>query len=300
MGTPEYSVLEAIDLFAAIGLDGAEIVVQDGYISGIPLDSSEEDLRAIKDYALKRNIEIVCLTPYFSDYNCVDAVKRAEAVDGLRKVMGFAEVLGARYIRIYGGTETLSDLENASVEERQEKERILVETLRMLGEESIQKGIVLVIENHFNTMAVSAADTAHIIEKVDHPGVGALYDQANLAFTAKEEYAEAIALQKGQIKYVHVKDLVFKSEDWEFKSSDVTHQKEEERSVSTRIVGEGILPWPKILTLLNRSGYEGWLSLEYERRWHPQDIPDARIGMKKSAEYVRKCLKDLRDSGLVG
>ena len=36
MGTPEYTVNEAIELFHRIGADGAEIVVQDGYCSGIP------------------------------------------------------------------------------------------------------------------------------------------------------------------------------------------------------------------------------------------------------------------------
>lgn len=35
MGTPEYTVTEAIALFHEIGADGAEIVVQDGYRSGI-------------------------------------------------------------------------------------------------------------------------------------------------------------------------------------------------------------------------------------------------------------------------
>lgn len=30
MGTPEYTVAEALQLFHDIGLDGAEIVVQDG------------------------------------------------------------------------------------------------------------------------------------------------------------------------------------------------------------------------------------------------------------------------------
>ena len=36
MGTPEYTVEEAMELFAGIGLDGIEIVVQDDYRCGIP------------------------------------------------------------------------------------------------------------------------------------------------------------------------------------------------------------------------------------------------------------------------
>ena len=39
--------------------------------------------------------------------------------------------------------------------------------------------------------------------------------------------------------------------------------------------------------MLSDSGYDGWLSLEYERRWYPEQLPDAAIGMKKSAEYLR-------------
>lgn len=78
-----------------------------------------------------------------------------------------------------------------------------------------------------------------------------------------------------------------------FVSSDVSHPKEEERNVVTRIVGEGELDWPGILRAVKAQGYEGWLSLEYERRWHPDDIPDASIGMKQSAEYLRRIFPGL-------
>jgi sugar phosphate isomerase/epimerase len=55
-------------------------------------------------------------------------------------------------------------------------------------------------------------------------------------------------------------------------------------------VGEGILEWPAILKSVKAHGYDGWLSLEYERRWHPDDIPDASIGMKKSIDYLKSIL----------
>ena len=53
MGTPEYTVLEALRLFHDIGLDGAEIVVQDDYRCGIPTDCGEETLAALKETAQK-------------------------------------------------------------------------------------------------------------------------------------------------------------------------------------------------------------------------------------------------------
>ena len=142
-------------------------------------------------------------------------------------------------------------------------------------------------------MTVSAADSISIAREIDHPAVGILYDQANLTFTENEPWEEALPLQFSKIYHTHVKDLVFRAGNTGFTSSDVSHPKEEERNVITRIVGEGIVPWPAILQAMKDRGYDGWLSLEYERRWHPQDIPDAAIGMKQSAAYLRACIEKL-------
>jgi L-ribulose-5-phosphate 3-epimerase len=39
-----------------------------------------------------------------------------------------------------------------------------------------------------------------------------------------------------------------------------------------------------------RRGYDDVLSLEYEYRWHPQDLPDPAIGFKDSAVALRRML----------
>ena len=145
------------------------------------------------------------------------------------------------------------------------------------------------MENHFNTMTVSAADSISLAREIGHPAVGILYDQANLTFTGNESWPQALHLQFSKLYYTHVKDLIFREGCRDFTSSDVSHPTEEERNVITRIVGEGVVPWPEILQNMKDRGYCGWLSLEYERRWHPQDIPDASVGMKKSADYLRSC-----------
>ena len=51
MGTPEYTVPEAIELFHRIGLDGAEIVIQDNYRSGLPVDCPQELLEQVRECA---------------------------------------------------------------------------------------------------------------------------------------------------------------------------------------------------------------------------------------------------------
>ena len=281
MGTPEYTVCEAIELLHKMGADGVEIVVQDDYKSGLPTHCSREILEQVKQCAQDNHIQIICLTPYNSYFNSLDEAVRQKELAAIEDVIGYCDFLGAKYIRIYGGNLVAGDTEK--LEERWAK---LVESLRYLGDKAAEKGVTLVVENHFNTMAVSAKQSAKLMEDVNHPAVRILYDQANLAFTGNEDYVQALQTQQQYVAYMHVKDLVFK-EGVAFTSSDVAHPKEEERNVYTRIVGEGVLPWPEILRAVKERGYDGWLSLEYERRWHPDDIPDASIGMKKSLDYLR-------------
>lgn len=281
MGTPEYTVCEAIELLHKMGADGVEIVVQDDYKSGLPTHCSREILEQVKQCAQDNHIQIICLTPYNSYFNSLDEEVRQKELAAIEDVIGYCDFLGAKYIRIYGGNLVAEDTEK--LEERWAK---LVESLQYLGDKVAAKGVTLVVENHFNTMAVSAKQSAKLMEDVNHPAVRILYDQANLAFTGNEDYVQAIQTQQQYVAYMHVKDLVFK-EGVAFTSSDVAHPKEEERNVYTRIVGEGVLPWPEILRAVKERGYDGWLSLEYERRWHPDDIPDASIGMKQSLDYLR-------------
>lgn len=284
MGTPEYSLTEAIKLFHDIGIDGAEIVVQDGYKSGLSRALTKEELDEVKETAAKYGIEIAALTPYNSYFNDLDDAKRHQEIEDIEKVIDACQYLGAHYIRIYGG-----NLQAGDTDHLPERRQRLIEAMRILGDKAKEKDVTLVIENHFNTMCVSARESADMIEAINHPNVRILYDQANLSFTGKEDWKEAVAIQQQYVSYMHVKDLVFK-EGVEFSSDEVSHPDESKRNVYTRIVGEGVVPWPEILKSVKEHGYDGWLSMEYERRWHPDDIPDASIGMKKGAEYLRALL----------
>ena len=288
MGTPECSVPEALSLFSSIGLDGAEIIVQDGYRCAIPEQADAKTLDLIAGTAARMNLQIIALTPYYARFNDLEDSVREHEIAGVRRVIQYAQLLGAKYIRIYAGQFAQTDTDPTGG-----KRAKLVESMKRLGDDALSAGVQLALENHFNTMTVSAADTISIVREIDHPAVGILYDQANLTFTGNEPWDKALALQLPKICHCHVKDLVFCEGKRDFVSSSVSHPKEEERNVVTRIVGEGIVPWKNILQAMKNIGYQGWLSLEYERRWHPRDIPDASVGMKRSAENLRSYFQQL-------
>jgi sugar phosphate isomerase/epimerase len=288
MGTPELTVKEAAALFSKIGLDAIEVIFQDGYKSAFNWGTTDKELLEHKKLFKDLGLEASCIVAYASDYNLPDAARREAAIKECRKCIEIAGILSAKYIRIYGGTflEGDSDFDL--------KRKILVDSMRILAGEAEKAGVGLILENHFNTMTTGPAVTYDIVKEIDRENVGILYDQANICFLSGEDYQKCIELQKDKIFYVHVKDLAFKREGAKFAAGSVTHVDENERAVASRIVGEGILPWTDIVKKLHEAGYDGYLSLEYERRWHPKDLPLAEIGMKKSAEYLQEIVNGIK------
>lgn len=289
LGTPGLTVIEAIQLFHSASLDGAEIIWQDGYSAAIPESGSEKLVREIKNLAADLGMEIVALTPYMSGYNSLDDQERKQDLNRLFRCLDVATELGCQFVRVYAGSFKSGDTEP------QEKWKFLVESLQCAGEAAQKAGVQLCVENHFNTMTVSAEQSVALMKDVNSQNVGILYDQANLTFTHQEPYQIAIPLQKDWIRYVHVKDLVFIDPNKPFSADDVAVVKAEDRAIRSRIVGEGILDWMDIFRGLIQIGYEGYLSLEYEYRWHPQDLPAPELGFKTSADTIRRMLKKLEE-----
>ena len=289
MATPEFDVFEALRFFKKLGLDGAEIVVQTGYESGIPYEADDAFVRRVREEADALGIAVAATTPYLNRYNDLDEAVRQKEVAMLKRVIDMTRILGGGSIRIYGGAfqDEETDPDGAKLAQ-------LVKSLWECGDYAAQYGIRLSIENHFGTMTTTAHRTMEVIKAIGHPNVGVLYDQANLAFFPAEEYEEALALQKDHIFYVHVKDLVYRGgKPQKFRSDSVSHISEEIRTVYSRFPGDGVLDWPAILRGLRDIGYDGWLSLEYERRWGKQDLPVATEGLPVCVERLRRWMAAL-------
>ena len=163
LGTPDLSPTEALDLFARSGLDGAELIWLDDYRGAIP-ESDEGSVAAqVKTHAEALGLKIGALTPYVTDLNSLDDGIHAREVHRLERAIGVARSLDCSRIRVYGG-KLLGDEPASDIPHLRQR---LVSALRRLGPVAEDHGVMLCVENHFGTMAVSAAETVGIVEEVD-------------------------------------------------------------------------------------------------------------------------------------
>lgn len=286
LGTPDHTVPEALKLFARAGLDAAEVIYQDDYTSGLPIGDAAAAAEAAR-VADGEGIPVIGLTPYTTAINATDERIRAAAVDELRSAIDIAHAIGANRIRVYSGAWQPGRKDHAAHWTQ------LVRSLQELSGSAADAGVVLCAENHFGTMTQTARATAKLIRAVGSPAVRVLYDQANLTFTHDEDVDDAFAVQGDLIGHVHVKDLVFKDSNAPFVASETARVRAEERAVISRVVGDGALAWSTILRRLREVDYDDVLSLEYEYRWHPQDLEAPETGFRRGAEHLRTLLRQL-------
>jgi sugar phosphate isomerase/epimerase len=169
------------------------------------------------------------------------------------KVMGKrAAQIGAEAIRVFGGAmpEGLSFAD------------ILEPTRRALAKtcESIPSDVSCLIETHDSWS--KGADVASLIRGLG--GIHVLWDVAH-TWRAGESPRDTLAAI-GVPGLVHVKDA--------------------DRSRLVRL-GDGSVPLREVVAELHDIGYDGALSLEWEKLWHPElDEPD--VVLPRSIEYLRE------------
>jgi fatty-acyl-CoA synthase len=61
------------------------------------------------------------------------------------------------------------------------------------------------------------------------------------------------------------------------------------------LLGDGDVPVREMLRLLLRDGYDGWVSVEWEKRWHP-DIAGPEIALPQHIRLLRRWEAELASS----
>ena len=214
-------------------------------------------------------------------------------MESFGRALAAAPVLGARWVRLYGGRFLPGD---GRWEERWAR---LVDSVSVLGDRAERAGVTICVETHFNTMADTAARAASLVRQVGHRHVRVLYDQPNLGFIGAEVVVGRARAPARADRVRSRQGLCVQGRSARIFGERRHPRRRRSRIVRSCVVGDGIVPWPEILRGLRDGGYDGVFSFEYERRWHPQDLPPAAIGMAASAARVRAWLDIAPPGGVI-
>jgi Sugar phosphate isomerases/epimerases len=211
--------------------------------------------------------------------SCISSSARLTAL-GTEKTAHLAEVkaycaiaaaLGAGYVRVFGGgldgrpyTDALPDVSDF---------------LHAISAYALAAGVEIVVETHDDW--VDTKKLLHAFEYAAFPeAVSILWDVNHPYRMANEAPADTYARIGKHIKYTHWKDGALL-----LQKNRITGEIQEKDLLT--LPGFGTLPLEEFYALLKRGGYDGWYTLEWEKKWRPE-IERAEIAFPKYVEVMRK------------
>jgi sugar phosphate isomerase/epimerase len=209
-------------------------------------DTNDETLFPLKKLAYRSGIAIYTIGIRARMAQPTAELQAAE-VETVRKWLDVAQRLGSSHIRIFGGTVPKGATEDQAVV-------WAVETLKRCADEAAKKGITLGVEDD-GGITTNADRTVEIVKKADSPWVGINLDIGNFPNDAYRQ----IEMCAPYATNVHFKSHVH-----------VDHQSQP-------------ADWNRVLGILGKSGYRGYLALEYESTDDPLTMVPKLISKMRSA-----------------
>jgi sugar phosphate isomerase/epimerase len=174
-----------------------------------------------------------------------------------------AAELGAPMIRLFAGPPE-DEPWDTTVARTTERATALADLGRSLG-------VTIAVETHDRFAAGTVLAEALRPAPAD---VGIVWDTLN-ALVAGEPAELTFASVRDRLVHVHIKDGAVPPEVDE-----------------NRLLGDGRVPIRSIVEMVAAAGYEGWLSVEWEKLWQPW-IPDADVALPRYLDGLRAILDDL-------
>ncbi|MBF8190467.1 sugar phosphate isomerase/epimerase [Nonomuraea sp. K274] len=247
LGMPGEGLDRAIEIAAGGGCHGLELRLHPDTGVHAGLDAAER--RSVRERVEGTGLEISALAGYVGI--CAPGPDEP-VVEALLADLRLAADLGAPGVRVFprGG--------DASVGARR---------LKSVSGTAATLGVRVLVETH-DSMATGAAVAGLLAEAGCPETTGVIWDLLH-PWRHGESSADTFAALGPHLSYVQVKDAV--------SATDTTPVP----------MWTGSVPLDEAGGLLHGAGYDGWVSLEWERTWYPQVAPVEEI-LPGAAEWVRR------------
>jgi sugar phosphate isomerase/epimerase len=173
----------------------------------------------------------------------------------LPAALELASEWGAPAVRVFGGASPALD--------------DIAEGLERPLDRAAELGVTVALETH--DAFSSAALVGELLQLVDSPSLGALWD-VHHPYRVGESPQDVLNALGSRIHLVHVKDARRHGDDWQLVP-----------------LGEGEVPVRESLAALDAAGYDGWLTVEWEKRWHPE-LAEPEVALPRELATLKSWL----------
>ncbi len=206
-------------------------------------------------------IPVVMLVTY-PDFTHPDRYQREREIEYLKRDIALASYLGAGYVRILAGQahpETTSEM----------GVKWVTDCFKRVWETAQRFGVMLLYENHSKPGAWKYNDFSHpthifmqIVEGVSDTGIRINFDTAN-TLVYGDDPLPILKNIINKVETIHAADIKSKG------------------SLEPVLIGEGIVPFDEIFTVLKRNGFDGWICIEEASR-------SGMDAFGKAADFIRE------------
>lgn len=123
----------------------------------------------------------------------------SEHLKKLSHVIEIAKILKTKYIRVFSFYIPEGDTP-------QKWRSTVMERMRKMAELAEKEGVILLHENEHKIYGETAGLCKDILEEVDSPALGCVFDMGNFSFCGYEAYPKSFRELSEKITYLHIKD----------------------------------------------------------------------------------------------
>ena len=261
IGCPEWLWTEVITTAKDLGYDGVELrgLANREYLPSTRTFSLE-NCHQIRLQLEAMGLSISCLSTSAYVY---DKDQQEAAQAEMRDYINLATLLDVPFIRV------LADKEAAPGKDVDEA--VVLENMKEISGLADDKGVMLLIES--NGVYADSRRLASLMEKLDDPNIGVLWDMHHPFRFFGESPAETLRRLEDWVCSVHIKDSLM-----------------ENGKVAYKMLGYGDVPLAEALGALRDTGYEGFITLEWLKRW-VADLEDPGVVFAHYPFAVKRILK---------
>ncbi len=264
LGCPNWDLDTIIKQAKIYGFDGVEIRGIRDELDVTKLAEFKSRASETRDKLLDSEIELICFSSSIR-MSEPDRSKRSGHLEELKRYVELCFKFDTPLIRIFGG-----QIVDLSWEQAIDQAAVtLAEMIEIVDDVNTK----IVVETHDDWMA--ADHFKALMEAVGSDKVGILWDVNHPFMFIGEDPKETWEKVGKWIYHTHWKDSKI--------AIDTV------MGFEPCLMGEGDLPHEQIYDVLKTGGYNGYLSLEWEKRWHPE-LPDPEIAFPQFVEYMKRLM----------